>query len=168
MYKKHIGITMPHSTNKYVVSFMTVTLMSCTHIDHVVYDEDQVPKNSDKAVYFEEYSAMDPKEEKYEEIYCTPEDEKNGVKITKITIDALRIPCGRSKIQPMENRTLEIERIFLGVEQSPRVDILLGHHLLLLKDGDKVLQKMQVEKKMIPFGKKSFLLKLEKMLIGRT
>ena len=162
MYKKFTGITMPHSINKYVVSFMTVTLMSCSHIDHVVYDENQVPKNSDKAVYFEEHSAMEPKEEKYKEIHCTPEDEKNGVKTTKITIDALRIPCGRSKIQPMENRTLEIERVFLGVEQLPRVDILLGHHLLLLKDGDKVLQKVQVEKEDDPFWKEVVFVKIRK------
>ena len=61
------------------------------------------------------------------------------MKTTKVTIDSLNVPCGLSKIQPIENRTLEIKCIFLGVERLPSSDILLGHHLLILKSSDKIL-----------------------------
>lgn len=164
MYRRFTDITMQHSINKCIVSFMTVVLMSCSHIAHIVYNEDDISENSDnEETYFEAYSEshLSSREKQYEEIYCTSEDKEKGVKPTKVTIDALAIPCGRSKIQPLTNRTLEIERMVLGIERSPEVDILLGHHLLLLKDGDKVLQKIQVEKEGYdPFWKEVVFVKI--------
>ena len=115
----------------------------------MVHDEDQTSEDFDEKAYSE--ANPPPKKAKYEEIYCTPEDEKKGVKTTKITIDSLNVPCGLSKIQPIENRTLEIKRIFLGVERLPTGDLLLGHHLLILKSGDKILQEVKVEKEDDPF-----------------
>ena len=164
MYRKFINITMQHLIDKCVIGFMTVVLMSCSHITYMVYDRDDMSESSEEKTYFEKYSKSHPssKEKPYKEIYCTPEDKKKGLKPTKITIDALAIPCGRSKIQPLKNRILEIERIVLGIERSPRVDILLGHHLLLLKDGDKVLHKIQVEKEDDPFWKEVVFVKIRK------
>ncbi len=157
MQKKFIDITMQHLVNKYVIIIMTVSLMSCSHI---VYDEDQNSENSDEEVYVEEYSAMNPPQKKYKEIYCTPEDEKKGI---KATIDNLYVACGRSKIQPIKSRTLEIKRIFLGVEKLPSGDLLLGHHLLILKAGDKILQKVQVEKEGYdPFWREVVFVKIRK------
>ena len=144
MYRRFTGITMQHLINKYIVSVMTVVLMSCSHIEHIVYDGNDISESPEKEIYFEGYSkSPHSKKDKYKQIYCTPEDKKKGI---KDTIDFLHVACGRSKIQPIKNRTLEIERIFLGAKQMPSGDMLLGHHLLFLKDGDKVLQKIQVEK----------------------
>ena len=161
MYRKFIGITMQHLTNKYIISiFMAVFLMPCSHIAHFVYDEDQILEDSDKDVYSEVNPP--PKKTKYEEIYCTPEDEKKRVKTTKITIDSLNVPCGLAKIQPIENRTLEIKRIFLGAERLPTGDILLGHHLLLLKASDKILQEIKIEKEDDPFWRHVVFVKIRK------
>ena len=162
MQRKFIGITMQHLVNKCAIIFMTVVLMSCSHIMHIVYDEDQILEDSDEEVYVEEYSEMNPppRKKKYKEVYCTPEDEKKGI---KATIDNLYVACGRSKIQPIKNRALEIKRIFLGVEKLPSGDLLLGHHLLLLKAGDKILQKMQVEKEGYdPFWREVVFVKIRK------
>ena len=110
MYRKFIGITILHLINKYMVGFMAVVLMSCHYITHIVYDRDDISEGSEEEIYFEEYSeSYPPKKKKYKQIYCTPEDEKKGI---KATIDFLHVACGRSKIQPVENRTLEIERVF--------------------------------------------------------
>ena len=83
MQKKFIGTTMQHLVNKYAIIFMTFGLMSCSHIMHVVYDEDQNSEDSDEKVYVEEYSEMNPPQKKYKEIYCTPEDEKKGALLHK-------------------------------------------------------------------------------------
>ena len=162
MYRRFIDITIQHLINKCVAIFMTVALMSCSHITSMVYDEGDISENSEEEIYFEEYSEIypPPKKKKYKQIYCTPEDEKKGI---KATIDFLHVVCGRSKIKPVENRTLEIKRIVLGVEELPNSNVLLGHHLLFLKDGDKVLQKMQVEKEGYdPFWREVVFVKIRK------
>ena len=161
MYKKFIDITMRHLVNKHtvIIFIMAIFLMSCSHIAYIVHEEeDQTLEDSNEDVHSE---ANPPsKKAKYEEIYCTQEDEKKRV---KITIDSLNIPCGLAKIQPIENKTLEIKRIFLGAERLPTGDILLGHHLLLLKSGDKILQKVKVEKEDDPFWRHVVFVKIRKV-----
>ena len=45
----------------------------------------------------------------------------------------------------------------------PSSDMLLGHHLLFLKNGDKVLQKVQVEREGYdPFWKEVVFVKIRK------
>ena len=165
MQEKFIDITTQHLISKYAITiFMTMFLMSCSHIAYIVYDEEQTfSQGSDEDAYVEEYSEANPppREKNHEEIYCTPEDKEKGVN-AKITIDSLNIPCGLSKIQPLEDRILEIKRIFLGAEKLPSGDMLLGHHLLLLKAGDKVLKEMKVEKKDDPFWRDVVFIKIRK------
>ena len=159
MYRKFIGITMQHLTNKYIASiFIAVFLISCSHIAHFVHDEDQTSEDSDENIYSE--ANPPPRKKNYKQIYCTPEDEKRGI---KTTIDFLNVPCGLSKIKPIKNRSLELQRIVSGVESVHGANILLGHHLLLLKSGDKVLQKIQVEKEGYdPFWKEVLFVKIRK------
>ena len=149
---------MQHLTSNHAVTiFMTVFLMSCSHTDYFVQDRGQNLENSNEYIYSKTQSP--PSKRVYEETYCTSEDKEKGLK-TKVTIDALEIPCGRSNIQPKEDRTLEIKRIFLGAEKLPSGDLLLGHHLLILKSGDKVLQEMKVEKEDDPFWKEVVFVKI--------
>ena len=75
----------------------------------------------------------------------------------------MHVACGLSKIQPIDNRTLEIKRIVLGVEKLTVGDMLLGHHLLILKSGNKVLKKIQVEKEGYdPFWREVVFVKIRK------
>ena len=138
---------------------MAVFLMSCSHIGYMVYEEDQTSENFDEYVYSE--ADPPPRKKNYKQIYCTLEDEKRGI---KVTIDFLNVPCGLSKIQPKKDRTLEVKRIFSGVRTLPSGgQIQKGHHLLFLKAGDKVLQKIQVEKEGYdPFWKKVLFVKIRK------
>ena len=98
--------------------------------------------------------------EEYNYIYCTPEDKKRGKKAIFGDINA---PCGLSKIQPTDNRTLEIKRVFLGIERhSDGVEMPAGHHLLLLKEGDKILQEIKVETEYDPFWYEVVFVKIRK------
>ena len=163
MRRKFIGITMQHSINKCIaIVFMTVFLISCSHIAYMVHEKDQTSKDFDEEAYSEMNHS--PRKTKYKQIYCTPKDQKEGV---KATIDFLNVPCGLSEMRLIENRTLKIKRIFLGAERLPSTDILLGHHLLILKSGNKILQEIKVEKEDDPFWKKVLLLRLEKVFIGK-
>ena len=160
MQKKFIGITMKHLIiSKYAVFiFMIFIFISCGHTVYLVYNKDQNLENSNKHVYSKTQSSSSKRI--YEETYCTSEDKEKGLK-TKVTIDALKIPCGRSQIQPKEDRTLEIKRIVSGVEEiAGEGDLLLGHHLLVLKSGDEILQEMKVEKEDDPFWKEVVFVKI--------
>ena len=160
MQIKFIDITMRHLTNKYIVSIsMTVFLMSCSHIAYLVYDEEQTSEDFDEYVYPE--ANHPPRKQNYKQIYCTFKDEKRGV---KAAIDFLNVPCGLSKIQPKKDRILEVKRIFSGVRTLPSGgQIQKGHHLLLLKTRNKVLQEMQVEKEGYdPFWKEVLFVKIRK------
>ncbi len=158
MQTKFIDITMKHLASKLtVVIFMTISFVSCSHIAHVV-NKDHIPSQGSD----EEYSEASPSQRKreYKKIYCTSEDEKKGI---KTTIDYFHVACGLSKIQPIDNRTLEIKRIVLGVEKLTVGDMLLGHHLLILKSGNKVLKKIQVEKEGYdPFWREVVFVKIRK------
>ena len=161
MYRKFIGITMQHLTNKYyVVSIcMTVFLISCSHIAYLVYDEGQILENSDDQMYVEEHSETNSSQETPKYIYCTPEDRKKGIKAIFGDINA---PCGLSRIQPLEDRVLEIKHVLLGIEESDSARIPIGHHLLLLKFGNNILQEMKVEKEDDPFWHEVVFVKIRK------
>ena len=143
MQTRSINITMKHLANRLILfTFITISFVSCSYIAHIV-NKDHIPsQDSDEDVYFEEYSEMNPPQREYKKIYCTSEDKKKGI---KTTIDYLHVACGLSKIQPIDNKTLEIKRIVLGVERLRFSNLLLGHHLLILKSGNKILKKIQVE-----------------------
>ena len=156
MYRRFIGITTQHLTNKYIISiFMAVFLMSCSHIAYVVHEEDQTSEDFGEHVY----SEANPPQETPKYIYCTPEDRKKGIKAIFGDINA---PCGLSKIKPIENRFLEVQRIVSGVESVHGANILLGHHLLLLKSGNNVLQEMKVEEDDDPFWHEVVFVKIRK------
>ncbi len=142
MQKKFIDIIMKHLSSKFIlVIFVTISFISCSHITHIAYNEDYISSQDSN----EEYSEMNPQPSKdeYKKIYCTSEDEKKEI---KTTIDYLHVTCGLSKIQPIDNRTLEINRVFLGIEHhSDGARVPIGHHLLILKSNDKILQEIKVE-----------------------
>ena len=160
MQTKFIDITMKHLTNNLILFiFITISFVSCSHIAHIAYNGDySSPQDSD-----EEYYEASPSQRKkeYKKIYCTSEDKKKGI---KTTIDYLHVACGLSKIQPINNRTLEIKTFFFGVEHFPDGSRLpIGHHLLILKSGDKVLQEMKVENEGYdPFWKEVVFVKIRK------
>ena len=163
MQKKSIDITMKHlASNFTIVIFMTMCFISCSHIAHMAYNEDHISSRDSDEEYPEEYSEMNhpPRKEEYKKIYCTSKDEKKGV---KTTIDYLHVACGLSKIQPIDNRTLEIKRIVSGIKKLTVGDMLLGHHLLILKSGSKILQEMKVENEGYdPFWKEVRFVKIRK------
>ena len=106
------------------------------------YRNQEVEESYDSASDEELISEANPKEHDY--IYCTPEDKKKGKKAIFGDINA---PCGLSKIQPIDNRVLEIKRVFLGMEHhDDGARVPMGYHLLILKSGDRILQEMKVEK----------------------
>ena len=148
MQKRFIDIIMTHLASKLiVVTLMTMSFISCTHRAYIVYNDenDNSSQDSDEKVYYEYSEANPPLRKKriYKKIYCTSEHEKKGI---KTTIDYLHVACGLSKIQPIDNRTLEIKRFFFGVEHYPDGSRLpIGHHLLTLKSSNKVLQEIKVE-----------------------
>ena len=134
---------------------MSITLSSCGHF---LYYETQVTsersswkaslsgkEDTETAADSCPYNTFNPssKEKKYKKIYCTPEDEKKG---KKEVIDYSHIACGLTTIQPTESKTLEIQRIFSGIERHRGFNLQIGHHLLILKSDDKILQQIKVEK----------------------
>lgn len=147
MQKRFTGITMKPlmKINKHWLSFLiAMSLISCNHLSNMNDDKHQISVwDSNKGTDYENRYSSSQEEEKYEQIYCTPEDEKKGI---KTDIDYLNVACGLPKIQPVNNKTLEIKQFFLGVEyhsdggRSP-----IGHHLLILKSGDETLQEVKVE-----------------------
>ena len=163
MQTKFINITMKHLASKLtVVIFMSISFVSCSHIAHIV-NKDHIPSQDSDEEYFEKYSEINPtpRKREYKKIYCTSEDEEKGI---KTTIDYLHVACGLSKIQPINNRTLEIKTFFFGVEHFPDGSRLpIGHHLLILKSSDKVLQEMKVENEGYdPFWKEVVFVKIRK------
>ncbi len=159
MQRKFISIIMKHLiTNKslkieisqFLFVCITMSLLSCSHIDHNI-----IKNKKEKGLV----SEANPLPEKHRYIYCTPEDRKKGKKAIFGDINA---PCGLSKIQPIDNRILEIKRIVSRVEEVPGANILLGHHLLILKSEDKVLQKIKVETEHDPFWYEVVFVKIRK------
>ena len=129
MQTRFIGITMKPLVNKLIlVIFLIMSFISCSHIAHIAYNEDYISSQDSDGEYSEANPA--PRKREYKKIYCTSEDKKKGI---KATIDYLHVACGLSRIQPIDNRTLEIKRIVLGVERLSFSNLLLGHHLLILK-----------------------------------
>ena len=169
MQKKFIDITMKHLmknkslnlvVSQFLFVFMTVSLISCTHIMHIITENQEAEESSDLVFDEELISEANPSPEKHEYIYCTPEDKKKGKNAIFGDINA---PCGLSEIQPMNNRTLEIKRVFLGIERHPDgVEMPAGHHLLLLKEGDKILQEIKVETEYDPFWYEVVFVKIRK------
>ncbi len=146
-----------------VIVFITMNFISCRHITHSAYNRDHTFSPDADEESYEVYSEANhpPSKEEYKKIYCTSEDEKRGI---KATIDYLHVACGLSKIQPMDNRTLEIKRFFFGVKHYPDgARLPIGHHLLILRSGNKVLQEMKVENEGYdPFWKEVVFVKIRK------
>ena len=172
MQRKFLGIIMKHLNNShnrlnimkiqkcmqtFLLMMTTIVLLSCSHF---LYHKNKTKTTSDKLsqkifvddnektqeateqediykIYAEAYRGV------RKEIYCTPEDKQKG---KKELVDHLHIACGLTKIQPTKDKTLEIQRIVLGIERHKGFKVQIGHHLLILKSGNKVLKKIQIEK----------------------
>ena len=162
MQEKFIGITMKPlmKMNKYGLSFLiAINLISCNHLSDMNDDKHRISIwDSNEDTNNEEMHFSSQKEEKYEQIYCTPEDKKKEI---KTNIDYLNVACGLPKIQPVDNKTLEIKQVFLGIEyRSDGGRSPIGHHLLILKSGDEVLQEIKVETEEDIFWKEVLFVKI--------
>ena len=156
MQKRFIDFIMQHLiNNKIWIFLMSVCLTSCNHLTfHGLSDSE------DEEAYFEEYETEHSSEEKYEQIYCTPEDERKGI---KTNIDNLYVACGRSQIEPNEVQTLEIKKTVTHIRQLPSGGrIPEGYYLVLLKSGDKVLQELRVGEEGDPFWREVVFVKIRK------
>ena len=153
MQKRFIGFTevlkSKYSLMTFAV-FLVLSLMACSHIGFMQdyrdiengFGEEQ--EFSYDAKYDESKESNDTS--KYKRIYCTPEDKRRN---KKTVIDYLHIVCGLAKIQPDKDKILEITHVIFGID--PENNARIGHHLLNLKSGNKILQKMKIEKETDPF-----------------